>query len=276
MVYVIYLDILWLTNFIMDIFLLIFVKKLRGLSATIRNILVSAMTGAAGVTVMSCFQIPGLLYFAGTGLALPYLMVRIAFQTKNIKSNLLNLITLYLSSAMTAGLIQMIFCHTPLNMNRNNAFIRTVNNNFTISWLQILVCTAGISAGIVILTRKYLNCKMPSNCKVILTIHGQRIDANALIDTGNGLYDPVSQKPVSVIYEAYFKQYFYPQDIQTMRMIPMRTVGGEHRMLTAIRIDGIDVCIHGQSRHFTDVYVAFDTHRFGTNEVLLHPDMWRL
>ena len=258
----------------MNTLLLITVRKLRGLSATIRSILSGAALGTSGAVAAVCLKMPTVLYLPVMGIILPALMIQIAFHTKNIKSRLLNLITLYLISALIAGTIQMIFCHTPLNSDAS--FIHTLNRSRGISWFHIITGTMIAGIGLVILYLRHFHSQIPENCKVVLIIHGQEIEATALIDTGNGLYEPVSQQPVSVIHYEYFKKYFIQQDIQTVRMIPMWTVGGENRMLTAVRIDGMDVYTLENVCHFKDVYVAFNTHRFGENEVLLHPKMWRI
>lgn len=271
MIYVIYMDILWFTNVIMDMLLLILLKKLRGLSATIWRIFYAACIGAFGAVLLTCIKMPVIVRVLISDIVVPYLMINIGFHTKNIKSNISNFITLYLISALVAGMIQMIFCHTPLYIDFSHIY--TENNSLPVSWSRIIVCICCVSAGLVRLSKKYQKNQMIKKCRVILTIHGKRIDTSALIDTGNGLYEPVSQKPVNVIHYAYFKNYFHQQDVRTMRMIPMKTIGGEERMLIAVRIDALDVYIKRKTNHFSEVYVALNTHRFGTSEVLLHPDM---
>ena len=111
----------------MNTLLLITVRKLRGLSATIRSILSGAALGTSGAVAAVCLKMPTVLYLPVMGIILPALMLQIAFHTKNIKSRLLNLITLYLISALIAGTIQMIFCHTPLNSDAS--FIHTLNRS---------------------------------------------------------------------------------------------------------------------------------------------------
>jgi len=271
--YVVYIDEVFIVNFIMDMILLEMVRRFRGLAATVPRLLAGASEGAAGTVFLCIVTLPNVLELLITLVVLPLFMIFTAFHTKNIKSNILNLITLYLNSAMTGGIFQMIFYHTTLN----GCLYASINayqqgQRITPGRLAAGIVLSMAALGAIIGIYSYKCCTVPSRCTVALTIHGRKAVLNALVDTGNRLYEPVSRQPVCILYYPFVKKYFDKTDMEKLRIIPVSTVGGGQGWLYAVLIDKMEVCLNGQKKHFEKIYIALDHREFAGCQCLLHPD----
>ena len=274
--YVIYVDIMFAVNITMDIILLFMVKKIRRLSARVWRILAGAFIGALGAVVFSLISLHKTIESIASLILLPYLMTGTAFDFKNIKSNIFNLITIHLISAFLGGMIQIILCHAPLDHDLwMLAYMENIYSHF--SYLKLFACAFGAWVLLIYFCNKLKNhySMQAVICDVLLTIHGHGVSAKGLLDTGNGLYDPIDQKPVGIICYDFFKVYLNKSDLDTIRIIPMRTVGGQSKLLTAVCIEQMEVFIGDQRYHLKNVYMALDSQKFRACEVLLHPDFFR-
>ena len=112
-------------------------------------------------------------------------------------------------------------------------------------------------------------------CSVVLEKNGRHTEFQALRDTGNRLYDPISGCGVFVV-DAETLHRLYPHlDIRLLRgpaadaissipggrLVPCSTIGGEHRLLLAFRPD--KVTVDGVERQ--DLLAAFSPAPIGTD-----------
>lgn len=74
-------------------------------------------------------------------------------------------------------------------------------------------------------------------CRVRLQMEGQITEVNAFFDTGNSLYDPIAQKPVSIIQKGTLEKLC---DADTMENY--RNFRGERQKKN--RLCRFGVCIH--------------------------------
>ena len=79
------------------------------------------------------------------------------------------------------------------------------------------------------------------HCEVELHFEGEIYQIKGLLDTGNGLMDPVSGSPVSVLDKRTANK-LLGEETKNFRYISYRTIGKEHGLMPVFRIDGIRVC----------------------------------
>ena len=166
------------------------------------------------------------------------------------------------------GMLQIFFYHSIL---KNCLYI---NQQYRLSVFRFLLGTL-MTCGFIILVVKLFRYKDKIHfyhCPVQLTIGSRKITANALIDTGNGLYEPISRQPVCLVYYPILKNHIHKIKKNTMRVIPVRTINGTEGILYAYKIDRMDVWYGQSCSHYEDVYVALEDRSFGACQVLLHPD----
>lgn len=268
------MDEIFFVNMLMNAMLLYMVGKFRGLAATGLRIAAAAASGAFGIVILCFLSLPSVLEMLITLILLPMSMVFIAFHIKNIKSNILNLITLYLNSAMIGGMLQIIFYHSTL---KNCLYLNHQNRTQGIAPVRLVTGSLMTLVFVALILKLYrYRCHIVStHCIVQLVIHGQKIKANGLVDTGNGLYEPISHQPVCMIYYPLIKNHIEKIEENTLRMVPVRTIDGGQGMLCAFLIDQMDIWVNQWHGHFEKIYVALNDREFGGCQVLLHPEFVR-
>ena len=74
---------------------------------------------------------------------------------------------------------------------------------------------------------------------LLLTVKG--LEVRALVDTGNRLYEPISQSPVMVVEQAFIKQYFKKEDMLKIRAVPYHSVGKRLGILYAFPVEAMEI-----------------------------------
>ncbi len=190
----IYVDILFIINFIIDYILLsvtsFFVKK----EAKIINTFASATVGATFSAVM--FFAPIAIGFSITASFLAaLLMIFIAFGKRPILAILKDTVCFYLVCALSGGLAFALVSKEALPYVINNGIFYADINAYSL--LFALFTTAIIIHSATGYIRKQ---KIKSSYLYEVTIHrrGKTITDNAFFDSGNFLCDPITQRSVIV------------------------------------------------------------------------------
>lgn len=226
MYYEVYIDVLFLINFMMDYLLLLIVRRVLKCTATHGNICVGSIFGAAAVCMF---------------LILP------------VRSTLLRFLLFHLS--VGAG---MIWIGLKIRAPRQflKAFAALCASAFLLggvfTWLQPYVRTGSLFFGaavgsyyLVIGIWKFLLYLQKMNryqCTVTMYTSGESCTVQALFDTGNSLCDPVTGKPVCILGRKQAGQLLREKELQTLRYIPYCSVGTANGVLPVIRVE--KMCIH--------------------------------
>lgn len=241
----IYLDLLMVQNFLADFLLLLASQRLSGYSGKEKRLLAGAALGA--VYSGSCF-LPGFSFLAELHWQLIALVLMCLVSFGWGKSSWRRSGTFLLLSMALGGL--------SLRMSRESGRWQWLSP--VLLWLLIAAAFGG-RAG----QKKLLPLEIPEGERVLRL--------TALVDSGNGLRDPVSGESVLVVGPEEAEKLTglgaealdAPMDtlagrnVQGLRLIPYRTVGGSG-MLLAKRYPGIR--LGGQTR---SMLVAFAPHHLG-------------
>lgn len=104
------------------------------------------------------------------------------------------------------------------------------------------------------------------------------VRAEAFLDSGNALWDPISGSPVCLATEAFCKRLLGNEDIKMQRgyrMIPYSSVGKKQGLLEAFMVDEV-ICINDGKKHFYDVLFAVCTNDLsnkGEFQVIWNPKL---
>lgn len=225
MYYELYIDVLFLINFMMDSLLLLLVKTMLKCSATHRRIFFGAAMGAFLTCIVVVLPIPyafiKLFLFHAVVNAC---MIQIGLKLKSLRSFVQAILLLYIGSFLMGGIIEAFRPYVKMGS------------------LFFAVALAGyyVSLGVwnfVSRLQKWNQCR----CEVKLYFHGQEQCLTGLIDTGNSLSDPVSGQPVSIIGPEVAKILFQGGEARNIRYIPYRTIGNKEGILPVFRIDKLEV-----------------------------------
>ena len=270
---VIYLEYLFLENFLTGGLLLLLTSKLSGHSPSrIRLILGSVISGAGGFTIF----IPA----AGFGgavirLAAAVLICTVVFAEKQakplktIKTTLIFLALTFLSGG--AAMAFTLWRQIPAVSGNGALYLEPLTYG-------TLICLAVPAFGLTYIFVKLVRKRQMETItrgKVCLTIKGMVYSFEALADSGNSLREPLTGRPAALIdRKGAAKLSFRPEDAETGRdetmadrlvVIPYKAVGTEKGILKGIRTDSIIF----REKEMKGAVLAFYDGDFGDFEVLL-------
>lgn len=282
MYYELFVDEWFLRNLFLDYFLLRLVNRILGCSATHTRSLAGGLFGA----VSACAALMCVPYLSGrfmllVTVAVNTLMVRFGCKIKAFKLLVKGTLCLLGLSFLLEGILQSLQIY--LGTEGAGVFWRL-----------------SIAGGILLRTALELylyRCKKDVDiCEVTLWVNGKCEKAKGLYDTGNGLWDPLLNQPVTLI-DRELAERILPEEIQvtlqswdcakgergSLQMgnlrphyIPYRCVGKENGLLLAVTFSKMILEGRNDSREIKSpiIALAWENSSFSGNyQVILSPNL---
>lgn len=253
MYYELYVDSLFLVNFVMNLYLLLLVNQSTYRTATRSQLILGAMAGAF------CYLLP---FFCGGPAWLRYLigaaagmtaMYFVTFRIRSLRAFLLVTRKLLMYSFLMGGCLLFL-------IQKVSVLRRFLTGIFGI-----------MGAGAVIFLLLFYGKKREeqnregSLCKVTLVSKGKAITVTALLDSGNSLVEPISKKPVSVVDSKVLASLWDMPDLthdplslsrQNFRVIPYHSIGKKRGVLYGYLLEELQIEMDGLVKICRNVYVA--------------------
>lgn len=257
----IYIDVLILENLVINYLILLVASKFLRIKAKDLRLLVSACIGTVYVLVM--LVLPGAnFYFTFVGkLCLSALMVLTAFPVRTWKTFGKTMLCFYVSTFLFAGAaFAYVYMSGSGGFVQNGVYYIFQKNNTN------LLVFSGVLAFVVIriFYRMLFRKGSAQNDLVAFKIlmDGKELELKGLVDTGNGLYDPLSHLPV-IVCELQAVRDLVPSVVADMvrtsdlsrmeqltghpwfskvRLVPYSALGTEKGMLLGFKPDAISLC----------------------------------
>ncbi len=291
----IYVDVLFLINFVMDYGVLWAAARLSRLRFASWRLAGAAGLGAVyGILVL----FPDLYFLSAIWMKFlaSLFMLAVAFAPLSWKKFVQALLYFYLIAFMMGGAVLGIVYFL------NNFVIQPVSTGAPLPylWLVIALGTAILLGkwGVVFLRKTFLQdmLKVP----VTIRLQGREIAVDGLVDTGNQLLDPLTGAPVVIVEYDVLAPCLPPHardcfraggevDLDKVaqcfaeagynipiRVIPFTTIGKRHGMLVGFKPDEITILTGDQKVRNSNVVVGIYSRRLspkGTYHALLHPDL---
>ena len=259
MYYELYVDSLFLVNFVMNLYLLILVNQRLLRTATRKRLIGGA--GAGALCYLLPFVLPGPVWAKYGGMVLlgTWLMIYIAFRPKRVHGYLRVLGCLCKVSFLMGGLILFVSSVFSAGQILSSCVWGVLGvGALAVMWIRFQMERR--SAG-----------KFSSTCKVTLIRGEKQITAEALLDSGNGLTEPVSRQPVSVIDRDLF-QCLWGDEQVLFRAIPYHSIGCRRGILKGYLLPALEVEMDGITKRLENVYVAVMP-QSGKIPVIIHPGL---
>ena len=195
-------------------------------------------------------------------IVLSIIIVYIAFNPKNIKKLMKQILLFYLTSFVFGGAaFFLIYVVKPQNIiMRNGVFVGTYP-------LKIAMLGATVGFVVIVSAFKIIRSRLSKKsliCNVYIKLNKKEINTKALIDTGNLLKDPISNDPVIVVehtllYDIIPKEILdnvekilggdlenFSEDIKSeyiskLKVIPFSSLGKQNGMLLGMKADEINI-----------------------------------
>lgn len=274
MVETLYLDLFFLVNLAVDLYLLLLTGLIlrEPLWKRKRWLFLGAAAGAAmGCGLIFLPKLPLFIWMI-LELALPaVLMTWAAFGVCGLQEMVRRVLVLWMTAALTGGLFYLSEASEILPGARE-AWNRTPWSFWRLG-MALSAAGGSVGAGAVFL-RKGMAFRN-SLYEVTLHYRGKQKTVRALRDTGNQLYEPYGHQPVHILEQSVCRE--LGESVSEVICVPFCSVGKEHGILTAVRMDWMEVRQQGkQIRILERPWVAISEtplsvrHKY---EMLLHGEL---
>lgn len=256
MYYEVYVDVLFVKNLWMNAMLLLLTAWAGDMPVKVVRIAAAACAGSLGacMLVIASAWLSGIGYFCGT-FALAAAMIFIAFPGR--ERFWISLLFLYLETFVLNGILHYLEQFHALFGVWFAAF----------SGMSVLLLLA---AEWVFRSRKRRKAHV---CPVVLSCGDYQMLVEALCDTGNGLYDPISGRPVSILSGSLLNDILSKSGREYVpRMIPYRTISGSG-VLEAYILDRMEIQTSAGSRTLENPMLARMPGESGQYQLILHRDL---
>ena len=267
MSHVIYADVIFLMNFCMNFLALFAAGKILGLKLSIKRLSLSSAAGALYCIFTFLYDssqiiIPEMII----NIAVSVLMCFIAFNIDSLLKFTKIFLIFYSACFMLGGGIEALYYLSGLVKNENMG-----NTEFSVPSVQVIIISAGICAVIVIFTGTLFKRRSEiKDTEIIIGFMDKEVKVNAIIDSGNLLYDPISSLPVIIVnlksiinlFDLKTLDFFMYDSVSYLggseftaadqenikilqalkfRVIPLKTVAGSSSILPAFTPDYIKI-----------------------------------
>lgn len=233
MYYELYIDVLFLMNFMMDSLLLLAVKKVMKSPVSNGRVFLGSAAGAVLTCLLLICPLPAALKLLAGYVGISGVMVWTGLNLRWGKSFWKAFGLLYVAAFFMGGILQVL-----------RPWFRT-GSIFFAAGVAAYYLLCGIWKCLIRLGRRQAQI-----CEVILHMGEETCRVQALVDTGNALTDPLSGEPVSVIDPDCAEQILGEEKESIgIRYIPYRTVGGEG-VMPVFRVEQMEVCLEKEGEKF--------------------------
>jgi stage II sporulation protein GA (sporulation sigma-E factor processing peptidase) len=282
----VYLDIIFLENFILNFIILYAVSLVIKEKAGCIKLMIASLIGASYVIIyyLINFQSKWNLIFK---IILSVVMVYISFMPKSFKEFIKQIIFFYLVSFVfggaSLGVIYMV------NAGRISIRNGIIVGNYTLKTIFIGVILAFTIITVAFKFVKNRISKKDLFCNIKIIINQNKINVKAVIDTGNFLKEPITNIPVIVVEKDILRNFVpkeilenienilggdlknIPENIQNeymskLKVIPFSSLGKQNGMLLGIKADGVVVEIDNEEKYVEKVILGIYTKKLSKKD----------
>ena len=234
MYYELYIDVLFLINFMMNFLLLMITRRILKCSAKHWQVALGACIGSGLTCLVIVLPIPYpivkiILFHA----VINVMMIWVGLRVNSWRSFAKALVMLYVSGFLLGGVFTYLY-----------QYVRIGSLFFALAVISYFV-VQGIWSFII-----YIQRIGEYKCQVTLYLNDTKHTISAIIDTGNSLRDPASGRPVCIISKKEMSMAFAQEKINNVRYVPYHSVGKQEGVLPAIEVD--KMCVHRKEEHWID------------------------
>ena len=282
----VYLDIIFLENFILNFIILYAVSLVIKEKVSYIKLMIASLIGASYVIIyyLINFQSKWNLIFK---IILSVVMVYISFMPKSFKEFIKQITFFYLVSFVFGGAsLGVIYMVNAGKISIRNGIIV---GNYTLKTIFIGVILAFTIITVAFKFVKNRISKKDLFCNIKIIINQSKINVKAVIDTGNFLKEPITNIPVIVVEKDILKNFVpkeilenienilggdlknIPENIQNeymskLKVIPFSSLGKQNGMLLGIKADGVVVEIDNEEKYVEKVILGIYTKKLSKKD----------
>lgn len=264
----------------MNLVILTVLYKIIKTKSSLYRILCSANIGALGACISVIYpDMNFIVRFIFLFFILSLLMVRIAFIYNGLRQLLVNTIKLYIVSFMIGGAIEFLAYNTNLSNYMKRMLQGRIYQSMNVRLILTSCILIIISLPLVLRVMDEIRVQLHEIYPVELIINNHKLDTYGLVDSGNLLREPISDKPVLIgEYEV-----LYPllpvelKDYETkIKVIPYHSLGKENGTLYGVVFDQVNIKMNNGVKENKNVIVGMYHGTLSSRkeyQIILHKDI---
>lgn len=295
----IYLDIIWLLNFCIDV-MLVWMTALALKRPLIKWRIILAGFIASTIVLFLFTPLAFLFYQPWMKILFSMLIVLVAFGFKRLSYFIQNVCMFYFVTFMTGGGLFALhyFWQSEVEILNGVMFSKVTGFGSSFSWILVVV-------GFPLLwyfskqqfhSMEARKINYENIVEVEVVLDDKKIVVKGLIDSGNQLKDPITRAPVMILEGAALQKVYPDLDIKQltsidclgdegskqhpllhrMRIIPYKVVGNNQDFLFAFKPDEVKI-VEGENEHITKKVLVGIQHMTlstdGDYQSIIHPKM---
>lgn len=257
----IYLDIIFLENFILNLILLYAVGIETKSKIKFYRIIIASILGSIYAIILYIVK-NEFFYSIVMKFMLSIVMVYLSFKTRSFKELLKKILYFYLTSfVFGGGALALIYIVNTGKISIQNGQIQ---GSYTILTIMIGIIIAFITIIIAFRLKKNKISKDDLMCNIEIKINNKEVKTKAMIDTGNLLKEPITNIPVVVVEHILLKKIIpneildnidnilggdlsgisesiKNQYILKMKVLPFTSLGKQNGMLLGIKAQELKI-----------------------------------
>ena len=256
--YIIYVDVFFTVNFIMDYLLLYLTSKILKKKYRKVRLILSAFFGGIYSVIVLVPLINHLSIITLFSIITAFIMTFLAFGFESRNEYLKNAAFLGFTTFLLSGIMNYLYYSTEVGMIIQNVLKGTSNKS--VNTRKFFFVTL-FSYGIMIFAIKLYRVQR-KNDRIIfdvkLSFRGKSVVTKGLFDTGNSLKEPISGKIVHVAESRIIKPMIEGDDtaVERICVIPYHSVGEETGMLYGYRLDEMVIIIDDKPKFLYKPIIA--------------------
>lgn len=243
MKYIIYLDVFFMVNVVMDTLLL----KLAALYIKPQTTFVRCVAGGTAGGVLSCISmlLPYgniLIHTLFSYVIIAFIMTIVTFGKGNLKQLWGRTASLYITTILLGGMMNLLYDYTYFGY-----IVQGIFGAIYVNPLNLLrLCMFTILSYIMLrfITKILQEKKFKTNLVLVrLQFKGHNVVLKGLIDSGNSLTDPYCGKPVHIVEYEALQRILEGVDIhrEKYRVVPFHSLGRRNGLIEVIELDKLSV-----------------------------------
>lgn len=265
----IYLDLLFFLNLWLEFLILRLTAKILHIRLRYVRVLFGSITASIGTCAMYLMpQLPYFVRFLLIHTVINVAVLWIVFGKSDVKRFGSMCIVFYMVSFLLGGFVEWI-CQTPFFIGERQINILQI---IIISDLAYIILNGGYQ-----MYQKW-TLKKQSQYQAAIYYGEHEVTVTGFVDTGNSLFEPISQKPVCILDQKQAMELCYADAVHNFRLIPFSSLGKQRGVLRGFEAERMCLTNETETIEIKKPMIGVNEGKplhMGVCHLILHPDLLR-
>lgn len=260
-VYIVYLDVFFMINFIMDYMIILITSRIAKVKKKRIRQLAGAGCGALYSVIVIKPLTNHLFKITLVNILIAAMMVLISFGFTSASVYIKNVFLLFVVSFTMSGIINYLYYSTVIGKYVRNVLSGNSNKVVNARKFILVSVLAYILLSAIVRIIFSVRKDMELYYDVKITFRGKSVVVRGLYDTGNGLTEPVSGKMVHIAEYKILKPLLEGDEKakENIYVIPFHSIGEEDGIMYGIRMDEMVVLVDDEPKFLYNPIIGIYT-----------------